>query len=48
MNPLSDQKIKEDIEFLRGMMADPAKFERWANDLLDRAHGRNVGRKHRR
>ena len=48
MNPISKEEIKEDIEFLRGMMADPAKFERWANDLLDRAHGRNVERKRRR
>jgi hypothetical protein len=46
--PQFDQEIKEDLEFLRSMMADPAKFEHWANDLLDRAHGRNVERKDRR
>jgi len=48
LNPISNEEIKENIEFLRGMMADPAKFERWANDLLDRAHRRNVGRRRRR
>jgi hypothetical protein len=48
MNSISDQELKEDIKFLRSVMADPARFERWAHDLLDRAHGRNVERKHRR
>ncbi len=48
MKPISDEEIKEDIEFLRSKMADPAEFERWANDLLDRAHGHNVERRHRR
>ena len=48
MNPISKKEINENIKFLRGIMADPAKFERWANDLLDRAHGRNVERKRRR
>jgi hypothetical protein len=48
MKPASDKETKEAIEFLRNMMADPAKFERWANDLLDKAHGRYVGRKRRR
>ncbi len=48
MNPISNEEIKENIEFLRRMMADPAKFERWANDLLDRAHRRNIERRRRR
>ncbi len=48
MSPISDEEIKEDIEFLKRQMADPVKFERWANDLLDRAHRRNVERRHRR
>ncbi len=46
MGTISEQEIREDIEFLRAVRADPAKFKLWANDLLDRAH--NVERKHRR
>jgi hypothetical protein len=42
----SDKEIRESIEYVKGKMADPAKFEEWANDLLDRAH--NVDRKSRR
>jgi hypothetical protein len=48
MKPISDEEIKEDIEFLRNIMADPVKFNRWANDLLDRAHRHNVERRRRR
>jgi hypothetical protein len=45
MGAISDQEIKEDVEFLRAIRGDPEKFRRWANDLLDRAH--NAERKHR-
>jgi hypothetical protein len=48
LEPISDQKIKEDIAFLKGLLADPVKFERWANDMLDRAYGRVVKRRGRR
>ncbi len=46
MKPASNEDIREAIKFLRKKMADPVKFERWANELLDRAH--NVERKRRR
>ncbi len=46
MKPISDEEIRESIEFVRSKMADPATFERWANELLDKAH--NVERKRRR
>lgn len=40
--------MREVIEFLRNKMADPVRFERWANELLDRGHGYHVGRRKRR
>ncbi len=48
MKPISDEEIRESIEFVRSKMADPATFERWANELLDRAHAYYVGRRRRR
>lgn len=45
VKPISDEEIKEDIEFLRNIMADPVKFNNWANDLLDKAHGHIVERR---
>jgi len=48
LKPVSKEEIQEDIAFLNGLLADPVKFERWANDLLDRAHGRVVERRNRR
>ncbi len=48
LKPVSKEEIQEDIAFLKGLLADPVKFERWANDLLDRAHGRAVERRNRR
>ena len=38
----STDEVREDIEFLRNLMADPVRFKTWANDLLDRAHKVNV------
>ena len=48
MNTASEEELKEAIEFLRAKMADPAEFERWANELLDKSVAHNVERKHRR
>ncbi len=48
MKPVSDEEIRKSIEFVKSKMADPMTFERWANDLLDRAHGCNVEQKRRR
>lgn len=44
-NPTDE--VKEDIEFLRTLMADSVRFNAWANDLLDRAHRVNVERRDR-
>lgn len=44
----STDEVKQDIEFLRTLMADPVRFNAWANDLLDRAHKINVERRRRR
>jgi hypothetical protein len=41
----STDEVKEDIKFLRALMADPARFNAWANDLLDRAHKVDAERK---
>ncbi|MDV3292652.1 MAG: hypothetical protein LYZ70_00090 [Nitrososphaerales archaeon] len=46
LKPIPDEEVRGAIEFVRSKVADPVKFERWANDLLDRAH--NVERKRRR
>ncbi len=48
MEPVPNEELEEDIEFLRGIMSDPARFEKWANDTLDRSHRHNVGRKKKR
>lgn len=36
--PVSDEEVREAVRFVKSKMADPAEFNRWANELLDRAH----------
>jgi len=42
---ISDEDVRGAVDFVRSKMADPVEFERWANELLDRAH--DVERKRR-
>jgi len=40
MKPVSEEELKEDLKFLRRMLADP-KFDTWANELLDRGRSKS-------
>ncbi len=37
----SDEELERDLEFMRNLLADPARFKAWANDVLDRARRRS-------
>ena len=49
MGAPSEEEMKHAMEFLDAKLALPkAEFEKWANDLLDKAHGHYVERRKRR
>jgi len=49
MEPTIDEETKEALEFLKTKLALPKpEFEKWANELLDKAHGHYVERRRRR
>ena len=49
MGTPSEEELKHALEFIDAKLAlPPTEFEKWANELLDKAHGYHVGRRKRR
>lgn len=47
--PTLDEETKRAMEFLDAKLALPkAEFEKWANEMLDKAHGHYVEQRKRR